>query len=89
MEIIQAAVALMPATYKIVIDKIKEIQHWWTIFYSTKHFIQAELLFPMNAYDSDSSAGDDSPYTETSVLLGYASKEPTDDTISHLGGHPV
>ena len=41
-------------------------------------------------YDSDSSGlSDQGEYTETNVLLGYASKEPTEDTISHLGGHPV
>ena len=41
-------------------------------------------------YDSDSSGlADQGEYTETNVLLGYASKEPTEDTISHLGGHPV
>jgi hypothetical protein len=39
--------------------------------------------------DSDSSDGDDDDYTETSVLLGYASQKPSDDTISHLGGQPV
>jgi pre-rRNA-processing protein TSR4 len=44
----------------------------------------------MAPYDSDSSGGEDGDYTETSVLLGYASKEPSDsDTISHLGGRPV
>jgi pre-rRNA-processing protein TSR4 len=43
----------------------------------------------MDSYDSDSSAGEDAPYTETSILLGYSSKEPTDDSISHLGAHPV
>jgi hypothetical protein len=43
----------------------------------------------MDSYDSDSSAGEDVPYTETSALLGYPSKEPTDDSISHLGGNPV
>lgn len=37
-------------------------------------------------YDSDSSDGE---YESTNVLLGYASKEAGDDTISHLGGHPV
>ena len=42
----------------------------------------------MAAYGSDSSADLDD-YTETSTLLGYASKEPTDDKISQLGGHPV
>lgn len=42
----------------------------------------------MASYDSDSS-GDDDNYTETNVLLGYASKEPTDDEFSQLGGYPV
>ena len=42
----------------------------------------------MTTYDSDSS-GEVDDYTETSTLLGYASKEPTDDTFSQLGGHPV
>ncbi|PBP19722.1 MAP kinase kinase kinase [Diplocarpon rosae] len=37
--------------------------------------------------DFDSSGGEDSDYTETSVLLGYASKEASEeDTISYLGG---
>ncbi|KAI5361542.1 putative programmed cell death protein [Septoria linicola] len=40
----------------------------------------------MADYDSDSSAGDD---IETNVLLGYASKEPTVDDFSQLGGHPI
>lgn len=40
------------------------------------------------AYDSDSSDGGEE-YTETNVLLGYASNEATGDTISHLGGTPV
>jgi hypothetical protein len=44
----------------------------------------------MDPYDSDSSGLEDAgDYTETGVLLGYASTEPTDDTISHLGGWPV
>ncbi|KAK7540445.1 programmed cell death protein 2 [Phyllosticta citribraziliensis] len=42
----------------------------------------------MASYDSDSS-GDDENYTETNVLLGYASKEPTDDDWSQLGGYPT
>lgn len=46
-------------------------------------------LFPMAPYDSESSAGEDNDYTETNVLLGYASKEASDDTVSHLGGRPV
>lgn len=41
----------------------------------------------MASYDSDSDF--DEEYTETSVLLGYASKDPEDDTISRLGGYPV
>ncbi|OJD38000.1 pdcd2-c domain-containing protein [Diplodia corticola] len=44
----------------------------------------------MAPHDSDASSdGGDSEYTETNVLLGYASKEPTDDTFSQLGGQPV
>ncbi|KAI0122672.1 programmed cell death protein 2 [Daldinia grandis] len=37
---------------------------------------------------SDSSAGEEDDFTETNVLLGYASKDPGDDTISRLGGRP-
>lgn len=43
----------------------------------------------MDPYDTDSSLEDAGDYTETGVLLGYASTEQTDDTISHLGGWPV
>jgi pre-rRNA-processing protein TSR4 len=43
----------------------------------------------MAPYDSDSSGDEDKDYTETNVLLGYAAKETSDDTISHLGGRPV
>ncbi|KAI9878244.1 MAG: hypothetical protein M1830_001467 [Pleopsidium flavum] len=43
----------------------------------------------MATYDSDSSDGEDADYTETGVLLGYASKEPTEDDISQLGGYPT
>ncbi|KAK5995701.1 putative 20S rRNA accumulation 4-like protein [Cladobotryum mycophilum] len=39
----------------------------------------------MANYDSDSSEGE---FTETNVLLGYASKDAEEDTISKLGGHP-
>ncbi|EMD00173.1 hypothetical protein BAUCODRAFT_62968 [Baudoinia panamericana UAMH 10762] len=39
----------------------------------------------MADYDSDSSEADD---VATNVLLGYASKEPTSDDFSQLGGHP-
>ncbi|KAF2814793.1 uncharacterized protein BDZ99DRAFT_434624 [Mytilinidion resinicola] len=42
----------------------------------------------MAAYDSDSSGGEDN-FTETNVLLGYASQEPTGDAVSHLGGVPA
>ncbi len=43
----------------------------------------------MAPHDSDSSGDeqDEDDYTETNVLLGYASKEPED--ISRLGGRPV
>lgn len=43
----------------------------------------------MAPYDSDSSGGEDEDFTETNVLLGYASKEAGDDTISYLGGRPT
>lgn len=42
----------------------------------------------MAPYDSESSdEGED--YTETNVLLGYASQGASGDAISHLGGSPV
>lgn len=43
----------------------------------------------MAPYDSDDSLDEDQDYTETNVLLGYASKDADDDTISRLGGRPV
>ncbi|KAM5447642.1 hypothetical protein MaudCBS49596_005901 [Microsporum audouinii] len=45
----------------------------------------------MDPYDSDSSGIDEEldDYTETGVLLGYASKEELSDAISHLGGWPT
>jgi hypothetical protein len=46
------------------------------------------VCFCQMDYDSDSSAGDDGPYTETNVLLGFPTKDPA-DTASHLGGVPV
>ncbi|KAF5003024.1 hypothetical protein FDECE_10407 [Fusarium decemcellulare] len=39
----------------------------------------------MASYDSDSSEGE---FEETNVLLGYASKDADEDTISRLGGRP-
>lgn len=43
----------------------------------------------MAPYDSDDSLDDDQDYTETDVLLGYASKDSNGETISKLGGRPV
>lgn len=43
----------------------------------------------MAPYDSDDSLDDDQSYTETDVLLGYASKDSNGETISKLGGRPV
>ena len=47
----------------------------------------------MVRHESDSSddvgEGDGEEYATTNVVLGYASKEPTDDSISQLGGSPV
>lgn len=42
----------------------------------------------MAPYDSDSS-DDGENYTETNVLLGYATQDTTSDAVSHLGGTPV
>lgn len=42
----------------------------------------------MADYDSDSSANEETDI-QTNVLLGYASREPTGDDFSQLGGRPV
>jgi pre-rRNA-processing protein TSR4 len=42
----------------------------------------------MADYDSDSSK-EGEEYTETNVLLGYATQDATGDAVSHLGGVPV
>ncbi|PLN83258.1 putative PDCD2_C domain protein [Aspergillus taichungensis] len=42
----------------------------------------------MDPYDSDSSIEDAGDFTDTGVLLGYASDEMIEDTISRLGGRP-
>jgi pre-rRNA-processing protein TSR4 len=42
----------------------------------------------MPPYDSESS-DEGEEYTETNVLLGYATEDATGDTVSHLGGAPV
>ena len=41
---------------------------------------------PPNDSDSSDESGS---FSTTNVLLGYASKEPTDDEFSQLGGYPV
>ncbi|MCJ1378075.1 hypothetical protein MMC17_001171 [Xylographa soralifera] len=43
----------------------------------------------MAPHDSDSSDDGTEDFTTTDVLLGYASKEPTGDIISQLGGRPT
>ena len=43
----------------------------------------------MAHHESDSSDDDTQDFSTTNALLGYASTEPTDDTISQLGGRPV
>ena len=43
----------------------------------------------MDSFGSDLSETESEGSTVTSVLLGYASTEPTADTISHLGGYAV
>jgi pre-rRNA-processing protein TSR4 len=42
----------------------------------------------MADYDSDSS-NEGENYTETNVLLGYATQDTSGDAVSHLGGVPV
>ncbi|KAL4810091.1 programmed cell death protein 2 [Aspergillus unguis] len=44
----------------------------------------------MDPYDSDSSGfEDEGDYTETGVVLGYASEEIIEDTVTHIGGWPT
>ncbi|KAL2835017.1 programmed cell death protein 2 [Aspergillus cavernicola] len=44
----------------------------------------------MDPYDSDSSGfEEEGDYTETGVVLGYASEEIIEDTTTHLGGWPT
>ena len=44
----------------------------------------------MAPYDSGSSEGEDNDdFTETNVLLGYASGDANGEVISRLGGRPV
>lgn len=43
----------------------------------------------MAPYDSDDSLDDEQDYTETDVLLGYASKESNGEIVTRLGGRPV
>jgi pre-rRNA-processing protein TSR4 len=42
----------------------------------------------MAPYDSDSSGGEEDDFTETNVLLGYASADANGEEISRLGGRP-
>ena len=58
------------------------------IFLSDQHFAVelSKRAATMTDYDSNSSGAED---IETNVLLGYASREPTGDDVSQLGGHPV
>jgi hypothetical protein len=51
---------------------------------TTKHRERAKMA----DYDSDSS-NEGENYTETNVLLGYATQDATGDAVSHLGGVPV
>ncbi|KAL5000202.1 programmed cell death protein 2, partial [Aspergillus recurvatus] len=44
----------------------------------------------MDPYDSDSSGfEDEGDYTETGVVLGFASEEVIEDTVTHIGGWPT
>lgn len=64
--------------------------------HAERYLLTARLRFKysntdMPNYQSDSSDGEDGDYTETNVLLGYASKDinADGDTTSYLGGQPV
>ena len=43
----------------------------------------------MGGYESDSPGGEGDDFTETNVLLGYASGDANGEEISRLGGVPV
>ena len=59
----------------------------WYLVCDQSHNPHKHIMAP---YDSDSSGGEEEEeFTETNVLLGYASKDADDDTISRLGGRPV
>lgn len=47
------------------------------------------IFSKMAPYDSDSSGAEDDDFTETNVLLGYASTDANGEEISRLGGYPV
>ncbi|TIA00144.1 hypothetical protein D6C82_04721 [Aureobasidium pullulans] len=53
-------------------------------FFSTSTYNTTKMA----TYDSDSDFEDEN-FTETNVLLGYATKDVADDTTSQLGGHPT
>lgn len=53
-----------------------------------RYSYQSIPIHKMSGYESDSS-GSEGDYTRTNVVLGYATKEPLDDTINQLGGYPV
>jgi hypothetical protein len=58
-----------------------------------RHFatkvVNISVTGKMAPYDSDSSGGEDNEFTETNVLLGYASGDANGEEISRLGGRPV
>lgn len=55
----------------------------------TSNWTNKLIPLKMAPYDSDSSGGEEEDYTETNVLLGYASPDANGEEISRLGGHPV
>ena len=65
-----------------------EIKRWGSTS-GNLYPLAAPIALSMASYDSDSSLDGQTEYTETGVLLGYASQEATEDAISHLGGIPV
>lgn len=61
-----------------------------SIDFNCLFFTHSQTIATMDPYDSDSSGfEDEGDYTETGVVLGYASEEIIEDSVTHIGGWPV
>lgn len=58
--------------------------------HSCKRASRSSINFHVAMAPNDSDSSDESgSFTTTNVMLGYASKEATEDEFSQLGGYPV